>query len=182
MYRFQSGIIINGPLEVAGDQGSAGEVLTSGGAGAPPTWGAGGGATGSLDVNLLASAITTLTAGNPIVFDSVIQDPGSDYNAGTGVFTIAQTGLYLLTLSVLMFNNSAGIFPHQTQIRVNGVSVTSQSAAFTPGTYCDSCSIVIYLTASDTVHACLNETIGSGIGTAVAILNDPSTRMGISAL
>jgi hypothetical protein len=183
MYVFQSGISINGPLESAGDQGSAGEVLTSGGAGNPPTWGAGGsGGTGQLDVYLAGGAISTLTAGSPIIFDTVVLDSISGYNASTGVYTIATTGTYSLTTSVVEVNGSAGIFPHQTQILVNSNPVTSQSSAFTPGTYSNSCSIIVYLTAGDLVTVALNENIGSGIGTGVVIANAYSTRFGISAI
>lgn len=181
MYRFHSGIIFNGPLEVNGDQGAAGEVLTSAGAGLPPTWGAGGGGTeDGVAAYLDAAAITTLTAGNPIIFDHEQSDPAGSYDNTTGIFTAANTGWYSINLCVHLFNNSGGPFAHQTQLRVNGNVITSQSTIFlSPVEYCSTCSMVLPLTAGDTVTAVLNETIGSGLGTGVAILNGLDTRLGI---
>jgi len=182
MYRFQSGIIINGPIESNGDQGTTGEVLTSAGAGAAPTWGP---ATPTFDVDgldaeLNGANITSLTATDPIIFDLVNDDPAGSYDDTTGIFTCAYTGYYSVCATVNLTIAGGSPFAHQTQIRVDNIVYASQSTEFANGTtYCSSCSFIAKLTAGDEIKVCLNETLGSGAGTGVSLLASSATRLGI---
>jgi hypothetical protein len=50
--RLENGADLRGPLQVAGSAGTSGQVLTSAGAGAIPTWSAAGGGGGGGTTNL----------------------------------------------------------------------------------------------------------------------------------
>ena len=68
--RLENGADLRGPLQVAGAAGTSGQVLTSAGAGAVPTWGAAGG--------------TSISVGNT---SATVTDTGTD-----GAFTVVTEG------------------------------------------------------------------------------------------
>lgn len=59
--RFLNGADFRGPLFAAGSAGTAGQVLQSAGAGAPPTWGTGSGSTSASDLTSGTLADARLT-------------------------------------------------------------------------------------------------------------------------
>jgi hypothetical protein len=91
--------------------GTAGQVLTSNGAVAPTFQAAPG-----VGTNVFAAYLNTSVSnatGNgvtyKVVFDSVFNNPGSNYNTGTGNFTAPATGNYQFNFLVSMGNLPGGI-------------------------------------------------------------------------
>jgi hypothetical protein len=86
--------------------GTAGQVLTSNGAGVAPTYqAAGGGSTTYFQAyrtsnQTVAGGDTSTT----IIFDTAIDNVGGAYNTGTGVFTAPATGYYSFSTCVF-YNN-----------------------------------------------------------------------------
>lgn len=74
--------------------GSSGQVLTSNGASALPTWQAS--SSGSAVALVVNGTPANVTTGNPIIFPTVINDTDSGYNATTGKYTVPSTGYYLV--------------------------------------------------------------------------------------
>ena len=112
-----SGINNYGGYYVNGSIGSAGQVLTSGGAGAPATWGSGG-----------SSGVTSLTAGTGITL-----------SGSTGAVTISATGSGPAVPTLASFTSYDAITSSVLSQGVPGVAIQFPSfgdahyaAAFTP--------------------------------------------------
>jgi len=97
-----AGIIYNnGSVLTATAAGNNGDVLTSQGSGSPPIFAPGGGGSGgnanSFDV-YLTSTLSGVTGDgtyvNPIIYDGVNYNVGSNYNPATGLYTAPTTGRY----------------------------------------------------------------------------------------
>lgn len=80
--------------------GTTGQVLTSNGAGTMPSFQAssgGGGNANAFDV-FLGTTLTGVTGDgtyvNPVIYDSVNYNVGSNYNVSTGIYTIPTNGKY----------------------------------------------------------------------------------------
>ena len=108
------GVSTTGALQSVASVGTSGQVLTSNGAAALPTFqslpSSGGG-------TLLVSAYLSSTIQNvtgdgtyyQIVFDTAPVNVGSNYNTSTGVFTVPITGNYMLSCAILLQNPTAPI-------------------------------------------------------------------------
>jgi hypothetical protein len=97
------GTTSTGALQNVSGVGSSGEVLTSNGAAALPTWQAAGGGGSSVYFQAYSTTNQTVAGGNTsttIIFDSAVTNVGSAYNAGTGVFTAPTTGFYGFSVCV----------------------------------------------------------------------------------
>lgn len=110
--RLENGVDIRGPLQVAGAAGTSGQVLTSAGAGAVPTWqtpsGGGGGSTLSYTTTatsktLANNEICTVTASSQTI--TLPASPSTGWQAGVsvaGTFTdtiIARNGTNIMSLA-----------------------------------------------------------------------------------
>lgn len=97
-----------GPDILPVKSGTAGQVWTSNGAGVPPTF---ANPTGSPTYfQAYRTTNQTVAAGNTsttIIFDTVIDNVGSAYNTGTGVFTAPATGYYSFSCTCLFDNLSS---------------------------------------------------------------------------
>lgn len=71
-----------------------------------------------------------------IIFDSVPYQQGSNYNAGTGTYTVPKTGVYLVTGMVTISNLSSSFNAAQLNIQGSGGTFTRQ--LFNPGLIRDS--------------------------------------------
>lgn len=110
-------VVCGGTTSTAAQQsiasvGTSGQVLTSNGAGALPTFQAAGG--GGPGTNIFLAYLNTTVSnatGNAVqytvVFDSTFNNPGSNYNTGTGNFTAPATGNYQFNFLVSMGNLGA---------------------------------------------------------------------------
>ena len=68
--RLENGVDLRGPLQVAGAAGTSGQVLTSAGTGAVPTW-----TTSSGDVTLTGTQIlTNKTLTDPVIIGTILED------------------------------------------------------------------------------------------------------------
>jgi hypothetical protein len=68
--RLENGVDLRGPLQVAGAAGTSGQVLTSAGAGAVPTW-----TTSSGDVTLTGTqTLTNKTLTDPAIIGTILED------------------------------------------------------------------------------------------------------------
>lgn len=106
--------------EVSG-LGSAGDVLTSNGAGVPPTWETptplySFSAYLSADTGGVTGAGTAYT----VLFDTELYDNGGVYTPGTGTFTAPVTGLYQLSFSVRMEGVTAAMTNGYLQLTAAG--------------------------------------------------------------
>src|SRR3974390_399157 len=91
------------------DPGTAGDVLTSNGAGSPPSYQApGSGSTTAFRAHLNANTATNITGDGTLVtvpFDTVDYDIGSGYNTGTNTYTVpvGKGGIYQINYSVFTY-------------------------------------------------------------------------------
>lgn len=85
------------PLQPIASVGSAGQVLTSNGAGALPTFQA---AAAAVYFSAALSTPTALAATNPIIFDTIRVNAGSGYNGATGQFTAPVSAFYFFSAQV----------------------------------------------------------------------------------
>jgi len=105
-------------LQSIASVGTSGQVLTSNGAGALPTFQAAGGSaslSGMSYSTITASTLNTSTPGAALIWTTLIyNDFSGSYNTSTGVFTVPNTGRY--TISVLspqingFSSNTEGVF------------------------------------------------------------------------
>ena len=99
----------NGTSYVRLGAGTSGQVLTSGGAGANPSWGAAAGNTPSFSAYAASTGLTTATY-NKITAGTELYDVGGCYDTSTGKFTVpaGEAGKYAVwTRSTV--SNDAGI-------------------------------------------------------------------------
>jgi hypothetical protein len=86
--------------------GTAGQVLQSGGAGAP-TWGSGiSGANYLFSYDTTTQTVAVANTWQALNFSTNAQIDGWTHTVGTNSFTCNQTGLYRVTLDAEFFNNS----------------------------------------------------------------------------
>ena len=80
--RLENGADLRGPLQVAGAAGTSGQVLTSAGTGAVPTWTtpSGGGGASAITISAKTSAYTVVAG-----------DLGTIINCTSGTFTVSLT-------------------------------------------------------------------------------------------
>jgi hypothetical protein len=79
-----------------------------------------------------------------VVFNNVVDDPLSSYNTGTNIYTVPQTGFYIMGYNTV-YQGSSAVF---TYISVNGTQVQTSASNTGPmtGTY------GAYLTAASTIQ------------------------------
>jgi hypothetical protein len=113
----------------------------------------------NIEVTLSAAQTITVGAFNAIVFNTVARDTLSEFNASTGVWTVANTGLY----EVVFFAHFAGaadaatlatsVFVNGTETkRVGEQTVSNPTSAASVGGSCGS-ACLMQLTAGNTVTA-----------------------------
>ncbi len=154
----------NGQLSDLGF-GTATQVLTSNGAGVSPTWQAagGGGASTTFFAYANSSIVNPTGDGTPytVVFDSTLNNTGSAYSTGTGLFTAPATGMYHFDTSiafnaiqatsttvVIQFNGSA--------VSVRALQFQGATTALVEGLLCYSGGVTIPMTAGDTMSVLVN--------------------------
>lgn len=154
----------NGQLSSLGF-GTATQVLTSNGAGVSPTWQAagGGGASTTFFAYVSSSIVNPTGDGTPytVIFDSTLNNTGSAYATGTGLFTAPATGMYHFdtciafnaiqatsTTVVIQFNGSA--------ISVRPLQIQGATTALVEGLLCYSGGITVPMTAADTMSVLVN--------------------------
>jgi hypothetical protein len=104
------GTTSTGALQNVSGVGSSGQVLTSNGASALPTWQAGGG--GFTPVNFavkLSGNIGGVTGDGTqylIAYDTVTFDSASGFNTGTHLYTFPTTGIYQLNATFYVYTSS----------------------------------------------------------------------------
>lgn len=148
-----SGYDINGPLLLTGAAGSGGQVLTSGGTGATPTWTSisGGGLSASNYVvagSLAADQAITVASTDTLISFVDNFDPQNWWNPSSKRFTPTVAGYYSVTLQVL-WTALSSTSQTNAQIRKNGNSETIQQRtpdANTP--YFMSATKTIYMNGS----------------------------------
>jgi len=148
--------------------GDSGQVLTSNGAGAAPTFqaAAGGGQTSKFSAKMSADQnITTGSGDVKLQFNSEIYDIDSEYDPTTNYrFTATSTGYYLLSLQVYVDAYASGNVINLSA-KVNGTIVSTtagQSNDSNLQTYF--LNDIIYLTAEQYVEVYINQ---NGAGTAI---------------
>ena len=134
--------------------GSATQVLTV--TGGIPSWqpAGGGGSTTLLSVGMTTPLSVAQNAVVNIVYDTVIADTASGYNAGTGVYTIPTTGNYRLSVasnwvSTAGFIDCDVFFKDVAAFVFHG---TSTATVTDPARTVMNASIVLPFNAGDTVN------------------------------
>lgn len=152
-FKYLTGINLSSELQANGSTGTSGQVLTSGGAGAPPSWAdvASGGVTASNYVAtgiLAANQSISVASTDTLVSFVDYADPQGWWNPTTKRFNPKIAGYYSITFQVLW---SALSSTNQTnaQIRKNGNSETIQQRSPDANIpYFMSATKVIYLNGS----------------------------------
>jgi hypothetical protein len=153
--------------------GTAGQVLTSNGAGVAPTFQAGGGGSNpAANCSFVAHASAgsqTVTAGNitTVTFGTVVTNNGSVFAGNT--FTVPTSGkLYYLSFGITAQTAST---VDSAYINVNGTQIiyTHNVSTIATGYFTFSGSIVVPLTSGDTVTISYQN--GSGT-TSATLLGD----------
>jgi len=169
--------------------GTAGNVLTSNGAGNSPTWQPGGGGLTAVNWSVQLSANQTNVTGNntqyQIPYDSVLFDSASGYNAGTFLYTIPDTGVYMIIVNNFLFGGSVASTLFFSWLSVNGAAfpgiriVDTNSASLglaANGEFILSSSYVGAFTAGDTIGIFVDviggvsNDVGAGGGSGVGCL------------
>jgi len=165
------GTTSTGALQSIAGVGTSGQVLTSNGAGALPTFQAAGGGGSStyfsaaLTNNAYANSTGDGTQINAVIFDTVNRNTGSAYNNSTGVFTAPSNDFYFFN-AVLLFSNinpalnlvfNMFIYSSIFIARVE-VSAANMAAASDSGRLIYSMGGGYYLTAGTQVQVGLNVT------------------------
>ncbi len=145
--------------------GTSTQVLTSNGAGVSPTWQAagGGGSSTTFFAYVNASIVNPTGDGTAytVIFDSTLNNTGSAYATGTGLFTAPATGIYHFdtciafnsiqstsTTVVIQFNGSA--------VSVRALQFQGATTALVEGLLCYSGGVTIPMTAGDTMSVLVN--------------------------
>jgi len=154
----------NGQLSDLGF-GTATNVLTSNGAGVSPTWQAagGGGSSTTFFAYANASIVNPTGDGTPytVIFDSTLNNTGSAYATGTGLFTAPATGMYHFDTSIAF--NAIQATSTTVVIQFNGSAVSVRvlqfqgaTTALVEGLLCYSGGVTIPMTAGDTMSVLVN--------------------------
>lgn len=111
------------PLQNVSGVGTSGQILTSNGAGALPTWQSRGASQCSFSVFLNGTAANVTGDGTQytIAFDTELFDVGNNFNTGTYTFTAPVTGIYLFTVTFTLGNLGA----ITTQSAINTFLITT---------------------------------------------------------
>lgn len=121
------------PLQSVASVGTTGQVLTSNGAGALPTFQTSGGGS-FVGMSAYRSTNVSMTAANTVVvYDTVNYDTNSAYNNSTGVFTAPAAGYYMVTAGTYFDNNPGAISLGDTaspSVLVNGGATASFNSFF----------------------------------------------------
>lgn len=180
-------VYYDGTRLVTTSAGTAGQVLTSNGAGVAPTYqAAGGGGGGPAFFAYLANTASNVTGDfSTFTFipDTIIFDRTSNYNTGTGLFTAPTTGIYSFQ-GLISFNDPGSlILFFSTTLFVTGTSAYSyivSNISAVPGTGYDTIatqwSLTVAMTAGDTAHI---ESIGGNAAitktmSALGTINPPA--------
>ena len=108
------------PVAVA--TGSAGQVLTSAGAGAPPTFAAAGGVTATAEFSAYVSSDITINNNSDtlITFQTELFDPDGVYNTSNGRFTAPSDGKYLLGSNIWSYDSNQDLQSQDIKLFING--------------------------------------------------------------
>lgn len=156
-----NGINLKGPLQLSGAAGTSGQVLTSAGAGAVPTWSpAGGFSGGTLTSNLTLAAGTTSLS--PLTFQSgtnltTATAGAMEYDGKVIYSTPASRGVSPSMMYYRLENSYSGSNVNTAQPAL-GVSVTLVGNTV----YAFDCNVIIRKTAGSNAHS---QTVSFG-GTA----------------
>lgn len=147
------GTATTNPIQSIASVGTAGQVLTSNGAGALPTFQAAsnsGVAAFSAYKSAASTGVTGAGALYTVICDSEFYDNGSNYNTGTGTFTAPTTGGYQFTVTSNLNNVSAGRITYQYIVTTSTNSFVNQvgSSAFS-GLAVLTSTISLQMTAGD---------------------------------
>lgn len=176
---------VNGTfLDSSGDAGTSGQVLSSTGTGT--NWvaaGGGGGATvkfycaagPSADFGPLDATLQT------IVLNTEVEDSGvgtADFTLTSGVVTIANAGVYVVSYTVLtdMPSGTSARSESAAFLRINGSSILANSQVVmynrdvTEGAATGSKTILYNATANDTIQIVVRRR--AGIGSIVVLANE----------
>jgi len=91
-----------GIIPIPASEGTSGQVLTSGGTGAAPTWETPGGGGSSIEYfDCYESTSTNVVSGAVVPFDQTRQNSdGAIFSLTSGVVTISETGVYLFQFQI----------------------------------------------------------------------------------
>lgn len=138
--------------------GAAGQVLTSNGALASPTWQASGSSSGDNFSTYLSAPTGNVTGDGtlfgPILFDGILSNPGSNYSAATGLYTAPANGMYSFTHTIcflggdLLTTSFLSLWAGSVYA-IRAFQITP--VAFAPNTIIFSASIFIPMNAGDTM-------------------------------
>ncbi len=140
--------------------GNAGEVLTSNGAAALPTWQSGGGGSGVGFSACVSTAVANVTGnGTPytVIFNTELFDNGgNNYDPTTGVFTAPSAGKYIIPVQVTIMGITIDHTNAFLNIVTSGGQTTQICAAVNPfavqsgGYYSIQGTAIIALAAAET--------------------------------
>ena len=154
------GTSTTGALQNVSGVGGSGQILTSNGAAALPTWQNAGtsSAPNSAAVYLVNAIINATGDGTnyTVLFDTVIYDPSSSYNTGNGRFTAPVTGNYLVTYTLNFSGITAAHTFGQMQVQDNTNTINYLGAFNNPfitasggGSVSWTASVVVPMTAAN---------------------------------
>lgn len=167
--------------------GTAGQVLTSNGAGSPPSYQTpSGGSPTILSVGMNSAQTLTQNTLATVIYDTAILDTSSGYNAGTGVYTVPATGNYEITVTG-NFVSTAGFINADLFIDKNSGTYlfhgSSTATVSDPNRTVINASIVTPLTINDTIQmAVFAQTTGGTNYTAAAQASGYYNTMSIVSL
>jgi len=169
-----AGTTATGSVQTVASLGSAGQVLTSNGAAALPTWQAGGGGGFTTKTYAYLSSNTSGTETGDgtlytIVFDATAFDINSNYNTSTGAWTAAHNGYYFVTATIYLFGitnaHTAGYFGIATPGGRQDMEIGPYEAAANNGQVSYGISTIIYLTTGQAISViCQVDNGGKVIG------------------
>lgn len=174
-----------GQLSDAG-LGTAGQVLTSNGAGGSPTWQAANALNSVLSVGMNTDQSIAENTLVDIVYDTSIIDTASGYAIGTGIYTVPATGNYVITFTG-NFTSTAGFTNCDVFVNKNAGTYlyhgTSTATVSDPNRTVHNASVVFPLVASDTIKiSVFAQTVGATNYTANGVANGYYNTFTVTAL
>lgn len=186
MAKLKSGSRVYGSLQVdgtfldsSGDAGTSGQILSSTGTGT--NWvSSGGGATVKYYCAAGPSADLTLTGTlQTIVLNTEVEDSGvgtADFTLTSGVVTIANAGVYVVSYTVLTDISGADTVRSESEafLRINGTGQLANSQVImynregTEGAATGSKTILYNATANDTIEIVIGVRAGTSVISALA--------------